>query len=332
MNNRPRNPSRIPASLPRANRRRAWRARRSAPALVHVRPGGDRRLWPARNRGRPRFRDRHRCGRPRIISWRRCRGFGDRNAAERLANIKLYVPRDRLPEPEQADEFYHADLIGLAVVDRAGEKLGTVIAIHNFGAGDLIEVRPDAGGNTELVPFDATHVPAVDIAAGRIVVAPPEGTFAPSPLAGEGGEAKPSRVRGTRKNNPLTRPPSARADSVHPLPQGERVRCGGRAFSPSSRRCFRDRWVRASPARRWRPARGRSTSSIFARFATDKHRTVDDTPAGGGPGMVMKADVLGRAIDATATDDRPRLLLSPRGAPLTQARVEALGPRRRAPS
>jgi tRNA (guanine37-N1)-methyltransferase len=56
-------------------------------------------------------------------------------------------------------------------------------------------------------------------------------------------------------------------------------------------------------------------------FAPDKHRTVDDTPAGGGPGMVMKADVLGRAIDATATDERPRLLLSPRGLPLTQARV-----------
>jgi tRNA (guanine37-N1)-methyltransferase len=59
-------------------------------------------------------------------------------------------------------------------------------------------------------------------------------------------------------------------------------------------------------------------------FATDKHRTVDDTPAGGGPGMVMKADVLGRAVDATATDARPRLLMSPRGTPLTQARVEAL--------
>ncbi len=59
-------------------------------------------------------------------------------------------------------------------------------------------------------------------------------------------------------------------------------------------------------------------------FATDKHRTVDDTPAGGGPGMVMKADVLGRAIDAVATDTRPRLLLSPRGAPLTQARIAAL--------
>jgi tRNA (guanine37-N1)-methyltransferase len=59
-------------------------------------------------------------------------------------------------------------------------------------------------------------------------------------------------------------------------------------------------------------------------FATDKHRTVDDTPAGGGPGMVMKADVLGRAIDATATDARPRLLMSPRGTPLSQARIEAL--------
>src|SRR5271156_902522 len=59
-------------------------------------------------------------------------------------------------------------------------------------------------------------------------------------------------------------------------------------------------------------------------FATDKHRTVDDTSAGGGPGMVMKADVLGRAIDATTTDTRPRLLMSPRGAPLTQARVETL--------
>jgi tRNA (guanine37-N1)-methyltransferase len=59
-------------------------------------------------------------------------------------------------------------------------------------------------------------------------------------------------------------------------------------------------------------------------FATDKHRSVDDTPAGGGPGMVMKADILGRAIDAIATDQRPRLLLSPRGAPLTQAGVETL--------
>jgi 16S rRNA processing protein RimM len=107
----------------------------------------------------------------------RLAGIGDRSTAERLANLKLYVPRERLPAPEQADEFYHADLIGLAVVNRAGDRLGTVVAIHNFGAGDLIEVRPDAGGNTELVQFDETHVPAVDLGAGRIVVDPPQGLF-----------------------------------------------------------------------------------------------------------------------------------------------------------
>ncbi|MGA7433228.1 MAG: PRC-barrel domain-containing protein, partial [Xanthobacteraceae bacterium] len=70
-------------------------------------------------------------------------------------------------------EFYHADLIGLAVVDRAGEKLGTVVAIHNFGAGDLIEMNPASGGKTELLPVDEVHVPAVDIAAGKIVVVLP---------------------------------------------------------------------------------------------------------------------------------------------------------------
>ena len=104
-------------------------------------------------------------------------GIANRNAAEQLTNIKLYVPRERLPEPDTDDEFYHADLIGLAVVNRTGEKLGAVVAIHNFGAGDLIEVRPDAGGKTELVPFDENNVPAVDIAAGRIVVDPPGGLF-----------------------------------------------------------------------------------------------------------------------------------------------------------
>jgi 16S rRNA processing protein RimM len=102
-------------------------------------------------------------------------GIRDRSAAEQLSNVKLYVPRERLP-PAQADEFYHADLIGLAVVDRAGRALGTVIAIHNFGAGDLIEVRQAEGG-TELVPFDETNVPAIDVGAGRIVVDPPQGLF-----------------------------------------------------------------------------------------------------------------------------------------------------------
>jgi 16S rRNA processing protein RimM len=106
-------------------------------------------------------------------------GIGDRDAAEQLATLKLYVPRDRLPALVETDEFYHADLIGLAVFNKAGEQLGTVLAIHNFGAGDLIEVRLAAGGKTELVPFNERNVPTVDIAAGRIVIQP-------SALAGQG--------------------------------------------------------------------------------------------------------------------------------------------------
>jgi len=107
----------------------------------------------------------------------RLAGIHDRDAASALTNAKLYVPRERLPQTESADEFYHADLIGLAAVDQTGRTLGTVVAIHNFGAGDLIEVKPPTGGSTELVPFDMTHVPEIDIAAGRIVVHPPEGMF-----------------------------------------------------------------------------------------------------------------------------------------------------------
>ncbi len=115
-------------------------------------------------------------------------GIRDRNAAERLVNTKLFVPRDRLPEIGEEDEFYHADLVGLCAVSPAGEKLGTVVAVHNFGAGDLIEVRFDASNTTEFVAFNEVNVPAVDLGAGRIVVRP-------APLAGESGEAKPTDSR-----------------------------------------------------------------------------------------------------------------------------------------
>jgi 16S rRNA processing protein RimM len=103
-------------------------------------------------------------------------GICDRDAAGQLANARLYVPRERLPQLADADEYYHADLIGLAAVDRAGRRLGTVVAIYNFGAGDLIEVSLDEGGQTEMLPFDALHVPDVDVGAGRIMISP-----APSP-------------------------------------------------------------------------------------------------------------------------------------------------------
>jgi 16S rRNA processing protein RimM len=110
----------------------------------------------------------------------RLSGVGDRDAAERLVNVKLYVPRERLPELKADDEYYFADLIGLAVIDRTGTRRGTVVAVHNFGAGDVIEVAPEAGGKTELLPFTASAVPEVDIAGGRIVVEPPQITDAGS--------------------------------------------------------------------------------------------------------------------------------------------------------
>ena len=116
----------------------------------------------------------------------RLSGVADREAAERLTNARLYVPRERLPRIDQPDEFYHADLIGLAVLDRAGARLGSVVGVHNFGAGDLIEVKPDAGDKTELIAFDAATVPAIDIAGGHLVVdLPKPDTAMPPPLQGK---------------------------------------------------------------------------------------------------------------------------------------------------
>jgi 16S rRNA processing protein RimM len=102
----------------------------------------------------------------------RFRGIADRNAAERLTGLKLFVLRERLPPPEP-DEFYHADLIGLAAVGTDGSAIGTVVAVHDFGAGDILELRPQTGGATLMVPFNETFVPGIDIANGRIIVAPP---------------------------------------------------------------------------------------------------------------------------------------------------------------
>jgi 16S rRNA processing protein RimM len=100
------------------------------------------------------------------------KGVEDRNAAERLRNLKLFVPRERLP-PTADETYYHADLIGLAAVTPDGTELGTVTAIQNFGAGDLVEITP-ADGDAMLVPFNTAMVPKVDIAGGRIVVVVPK--------------------------------------------------------------------------------------------------------------------------------------------------------------
>jgi 16S rRNA processing protein RimM len=104
----------------------------------------------------------------------RIAGVGDRDAAEKLCNLDLFVPRDRLPPIEEADTFYHADLIGLNVVGEDGTALGTLSAIHNFGAGDVLEIQPASGGETLMVPFTADTVPTIDMAARRMIVVPPD--------------------------------------------------------------------------------------------------------------------------------------------------------------
>ena len=96
-------------------------------------------------------------------------GVDDRNAAEALKGIALYIERERLPAAA-AGEFYHADLIGLAAVDSDGKPVGEIVAVQNYGAGDLLEIRLAGASKTELVPFTDAAVPEVDIAARRVVV------------------------------------------------------------------------------------------------------------------------------------------------------------------
>jgi 16S rRNA processing protein RimM len=103
----------------------------------------------------------------------RIAGIHDRTGAEALKGTSLYVDRERLPTPEEG-EFYHADLIGLAAVGRDGAAIGTVVAVHDFGAGDILEIAPAGGGPTLLLPFNDAVVPEIDIAGGRLVVVPPQ--------------------------------------------------------------------------------------------------------------------------------------------------------------
>jgi len=104
----------------------------------------------------------------------RVEGVADRNAAEALRNVELYLPRERLPAIDEDDTWYYADLVGLAAVAPDGASLGTVAAVHNFGAGDIVEIAPAGGGKTLLLPFTETVVPEVDIEARRLVVVLPE--------------------------------------------------------------------------------------------------------------------------------------------------------------
>ena len=117
-------------------------------------------------------------GRAKGVVLARIAGVTDRDQAEALRGARLYVSRADLPEIEEAETYYHADLIGLTAVSADGRTLGRVTAVHDFGAGDVLEIDSDpAAGRTRgeslLVQFTREAVPEVDLAAGRLVVRPP---------------------------------------------------------------------------------------------------------------------------------------------------------------
>src|SRR6202453_2471261 len=111
------------------------------------------------------------------------KGIETRDEVERLNGVELYIARDKLPATEE-DEYYHADLIGLAAVTTADEPLGRALAIHNFGAGDIIEIAPPQGA-TMLLPFTNAVVPSVDLATGRVVIELPEKVDGEEPEASD---------------------------------------------------------------------------------------------------------------------------------------------------
>lgn len=114
----------------------------------------------------------------------RIEGVDDRTGAERLKGAALYVPRDRLPPPEEG-AYYHADLVGLAAVTEAGAALGEVVQVLNYGAGDILEVRPEGAKRTELYPMTEAVVREVDVAGGVVVIAPPDEVEAKGEEAGD---------------------------------------------------------------------------------------------------------------------------------------------------
>jgi len=97
----------------------------------------------------------------------RFEGIGDRSAAEALRGSLVEVDRSALP-PLQDGEYYHADLIGLACIDRSGKAVGTVVAVENYGAGDLLEIELE-GGKRSLIPFKSG---IADLEDGRVVLDP----------------------------------------------------------------------------------------------------------------------------------------------------------------
>jgi 16S rRNA processing protein RimM len=134
----------------------------------------------------------------------------DRTAAERLTNTKLFIERDRLPAPE-ADEYYLADLIGLAAVGADGAPIGIVSAVHDYGAGTSLEIARAHAGSL-LIPFTAACVPDVSIAAGRVTIVPPDEVDVPDEHQETSGDENVATLPRHPPASPPRHPPARSGD------------------------------------------------------------------------------------------------------------------------
>ena len=140
-------------------------------------------------------------------------GIDDRTAAEALTGQGLYVARDALPATEDDETWYNSDLIGLPVEDMNGLRLGEIVDVVNFGAGDVLEIQPPQGTSVYL-SFSAAFVPTVDVAGGRVVIDPPDDLFKPV-LAEDAAPPK------KRTRSPRARDRAAAAAAADTPPKGE---------------------------------------------------------------------------------------------------------------
>lgn len=128
----------------------------------------------------------------------RIAGVADRTAAEPLKGLTLFVDRERLPAAGE-EEYYRADLIGLAVEDANGQRIGKVASVENYGAGDLLEIRLEGARKTELLPFTETFVPVVDVKSGRVVVIMSEPDEKEAKSSAKPKRPRPSKASATRQ-------------------------------------------------------------------------------------------------------------------------------------
>lgn len=154
----------------------------------------------------------------------RIEGVNDRDAAQKLTGTRLYVAREALPAPDE-EEFYLADLIGLAAFEATGEAVGEVVAVDDYGAGPFLTIRAENGAE-RLVPFTRKAVPLVEIGAGRLTLAPVEELEVPPEAEEEAG------LDGAREEVPATEPLPRRRPGLDRPKSPRRLRGGGPGSAP----------------------------------------------------------------------------------------------------